>query len=84
MLPSDCESFVCNRMKINFPEKLLQLWGLEIAKVHELPLVVQNRTASGHERHARVLQLLAWAYRGTSLIRNSPSLGPYSRAMPRV
>ena len=24
------------------------------------------------------------SYRGTSLIRNSPSLGPYSRTMPRA
>ena len=25
-----------------------------------------------------------WEYRGTSLIRNNPLLGPYGRPMPRV
>jgi len=29
-------------------------------------------------------QALACQYRGTSLIRNNPSLGPYRRLMPRA
>ena len=29
-------------------------------------------------------RLSVWVYRGTSLIRNTPLLGPYGRTLPRV
>ena len=35
-------------------------------------------------RVTRAMLALAWGYRGISLIRNSASLGPYSRTMPRA
>ena len=56
-------------------------WKL-VFKAHRLCVPLNSRRESNKER--REWKLLFLGYRGTSLIRNTPLLGPYSRTIPRV
>ena len=50
-----------------------------------ITLVDERLITQVHRRHYHLHrpQKLADTYKGTSLIRNSPTLGPYSRPVPR-
>ena len=88
---------IVNRIKVNSTKKMCQLCGLKNAKVHKLPLETPKEDSSGRETHAREVEKMSCLfkppqgnlerderYRGTSLIRIPPLLGPYRRTIPRV
>ena len=65
---------------------LLQGPGEALFLMSEVPLYVRKAFIHHTQRPVivRKLRLGVRPYRGTSLIRNTPSVGPYRRPMPRV
>ena len=70
-------------------------WGLLLRIICGLQIFISHHLCQTPKRgiHIRCLALRKWRtplhercrpYRGTSLIRNTPLLGPYSRTIPRV
>ena len=67
-----------------FSQEPSQKRSISTIRVHTVSFVVDSNHNLAHESARKGHQGLLNGYRGTSLIRNRPPLGPYSRSMPRV